>query len=196
MPWISKLRATLREYFLDVFRGYPLLLPLAGLTALGQISAATINSYAFSFYILDDIGASGAALGYLTAAYLVAETALKLPFGQLSDRYGRHGFIVGGLLATAIMPAAILLLPVSLFAHSVAALYFVLVPLRMLGGAGAAAAWPPVYAVVPDHVEEEHRGAAMAVINSAYAAGIAVGPALAAAFASLYVTRDWEQYGA
>jgi len=54
-------------------------------------------------------------------------------------------------------------------------------PLRALDGAGAAALWPPLFAAVPDHVPTQERAAAMSVMNTAYMAGLALGPTLVGA---------------
>jgi MFS family permease len=189
MSLFSKTAEAIHKSFIRVFHDYPFLRWLAIIALFGELSIASVNSYSFSFFVLGDLRRSGQVLGYLVAAWLVTETALKLPFGHLSDRFGRHVFIILGLFAVAGLPAAIVLVPIASINASPLSLYAIILPLRVLGGAGAAAIWPCVYAEVPDQVPRKERGAAMAVINASYAAGIASGPAVAAGVASFWIAR-------
>jgi DHA1 family multidrug resistance protein-like MFS transporter len=168
-----------RVAYVEVFRHYPLLAWIACVALLGQIAVASINSFSLSFYILDDLKQPGHVLGFLTMSFLVVETALKLPFGHLSDRYGRRVFVVLGSLAVVVMPVVILFVSNGVILAAPITIYLIFIPLRMLGGAGSAAIWPPLFAAVPDLVPKAQRGTGMAVINSGYIAGLALGPALA-----------------
>jgi MFS family permease len=170
---------TIKAAYVEIFHHYPLLGWIAGVALLGQIAVASINSFSLSFYVLDDLKQPGHVLGFLTSSFIVVETALKLPFGHLSDRYGRRSFVVLGSLAVVVMPVVILLVSNQVIIALPMTIYLVFVPLRMLGGAGSAAVWPPLFAAVPDLVPKEQRGTGMAVINSGYIAGLALGPALA-----------------
>jgi MFS family permease len=118
---------------------------------------------------LDDLGASGAAVG---ATFLVAaavEAALSPPVGRFSDRHGRLVPIRAGLLVSALLlvlftlPDAILPLAISMVA---------------VGGA-LALFWGPAMAMVSDAGEAAglHLGMGFALVNLAWAAGQMIGSA-------------------
>ncbi len=177
--------------YVAVFRRYPVLGRIALVAVLGEIVFASINNYALSFYVLYDLKQPGLTLGVLVSTFLLVEMLLKLPFGHLSDRYGRRVFISLGLAAAALTPAAICAIPQGMLIATPVLIYALFVPLRVVDGAGAAALWPPLFAAVPDSVPSEKRGVAMSVVNTAYLAGVALGPALAG-----MVMRLWEAQGA
>jgi DHA1 family multidrug resistance protein-like MFS transporter len=178
MSLARAIKNKLDEYFVRVFRDYPVLVPVAAVAIFGQISAASVNNFALSFYVLDDLHQPGRVLGYLTSSFLLTETLLKLPFGRLSDQWGRRPLIVLGLVAMLALPVVVAFVPAAAFVAVPALIYLLLLPLRLVGGAGSAAVWPPIFAIVPDEVPKRHRGAGMAVLNSTYSLGIAIGPAL------------------
>jgi len=180
MKSLSSIRRALRGAYGEVFHRYPVLGAIAGIAILGQIGTASINSLSLPFYELGSLKLPGRVLGYTASAFLAAETLLKLPFGYMSDHYGRRPFVMAGLLAVTATPLAILLVPSAALPAAVL-LYAVMLPLRLVGGAGSAATWPPLFAAVPDSVPKQDRGTGMAIINSAYVAGLALGPALAGA---------------
>jgi len=165
--------------YVEVFRRYPALIWIAGVAVFGQIAVASINSFALSFYVLDTLKQPGRVLGYLASSFLLTETVLKLPFGHWSDLYGRRRFVVIGVLAVVVTPSVVILVPARTFLLAPVLIWLVLLPARLIGGAGSAAVWPPLYAAVPDSVPPRDRGTGMAVVNSAYIAGLALGPALA-----------------
>jgi len=165
--------------YLALFRQYPPLLRLALITGAGQIAFALLNVYALPVYILGDLHFTGKALGAMSATFLLTETALKFPFGRFSDRVGRKPFIVLGPLLICLNPTVIAQLP--------ARLWTLIFPLRALDGAGAAALWPPLFAMVGDLVRDRSRAAAMSVINTSYVG--AIGGAVALGALSVYVTH-------
>jgi len=165
--------------YLALFRQYPPLLRLAVITGAGQIAFALLNVYALPVYILGDLHFTGEALGAVSATFLLTETALKFPFGRFSDRLGRKPFIVLGPLLICLNP--------TVFAQLPARLWTLIFPLRALDGAGAAALWPPLFAMVGDLVRERSRAAAMSVINTIYAG--AMGAAIALGALSVYITH-------
>jgi len=161
-----------------IFRRYPVLGRMAVVVLLGEVVFAAVNNYALPFYVKDDLGRSPSVVGILVSTFLAAEMLLKLPFGHLSDRYGRRRFAMYGLAACVVAPVAVCAIPAEVFAIGPALIFLVLMPLRALDGAGAAALWPPLFAAVPDHVPTQERAAAMSVMNTAYMAGLALGPTL------------------
>ena len=181
----AAIRSKLDEYFVSVFRDYPVLISVSLVAIWGQMSVASVNNFALSFYVLDDLAQPGRVLGYLTSAFLLTETLQKLPFGRLSDRWGRRPFIVAGLTAQLALPLVVVAVPPIAFVAAPVLIYVLLIPLRLIGGAASAAVWPPAFAIVPDEVPRRSRGAGMAVLNSTYSLGIAAGPALGGAVSQL-----------
>lgn len=169
----------LERTYISVFRRYPMLLRMAVVVLLGEILFAAVNNYALSFYIHDDLKRPMRVVGIVISTFLVAEMLLKFPAGHLSDRYGRRHFASLGLAVCVGTPLAVCLVPSQALILSPMLLYLILLPLRVLDGAGSAALWPPLFASVSDHVPSEQRGVAMSVMNTAYLAGLALGPALA-----------------
>ena len=98
----------------------------------------------------DNLTLVGVALG----AYGLTQAILQIPFGWLSDRYGRKPVIYFGLALFAIG---------SFVAAYGEHIYIVIVG-RVLQGAGAISA--AVIAMVADLTREEHRTKAMAMIGS------------------------------
>lgn len=168
----------LHDTYVMVFRRYPVLGRMALVAMLGELVFASINNYALPFYVLEDLKQPGATLGLLAATFLVVEMVLKMPFGHLSDRYGRRRFASLGLSALVVTPVVICALPTELVLGMPVLILAVLMPLRALDGVGAAALWPPLFAGVPDNVPSERRGVAMSVLNTSYLAGLALGPTL------------------
>ncbi len=175
----------LERTYISVFRRYPVLLRMALVVLLAEIMFAAVNNYALTFYInnegFDGLHRPMAVVGDIISVFLIAEMLLKFWAGHLSDRYGRRHFAAIGLAACIGTPLAIIAVPPATFIAAPTLLYLVLGPLRALDGAGSAATWPPLFASVPDHIPSEHRGVAMSVVNSAYLAALALGPALAGA---------------
>jgi MFS family permease len=170
--------ARLRQAYLAIFLEYPCLVPLAVVTGTGQIAFAMVNIYALPVYLVQDLHVSGFVLGATSATFLLTETLLKYPFGRLSDRLGRKGFVVLGPLAVCLNPA--------LFMAAPARLWFLIFPLRVADGVGAAALWPPLFAAVGDLVKDRSRAAAMSVMNAVYVA--AIGAAFVIGYLSAHLT--------
>jgi len=154
----------LRQTYLGVFREYPFLFPFAVVTFAGQAAFALVNIYALPVYLVQGLHLSGLTLGAASATFLCVETLLKFPMGRWSDRAGRNGFVVLGPLLICLNPTFFAALPTRL--------WFLVFPLRVVDGAGAAALWPPLFAAVGDLVPDRSRGAAMSVLNTVYVAAI------------------------
>jgi MFS family permease len=154
--------ASLKRTYLDLFYEYPALVRLAIVTGAGQLALALLNSYALPIY-LKSINVPAIGIGLVSFTFLASEMLLKFPFGRLSDRVGRKPFVLFGPLVICLNPLFYIWLPARLWALAV--------PIRALDGAGAAALWPPLYAMVGDLVRSARRTAAMSVMNAVYAAG-------------------------
>ncbi|MCX7076707.1 MAG: MFS transporter [Methylococcales bacterium] len=123
-------------------------------------------------------GATPALIGLAMSIYGLPQVLLQIPFGLLSDKFGRKKLIIVGL--------------VLFFAGSVVAamshdIYGVLIG-RALQGAGAVSA--VVMALVADLTQEVHRTKAMATIGVSigfsFGLGIVAGPIIAASFGGVH----------
>ena len=119
-------------------------------------------------------GADPLWLGLALGGYGLSQAIFQVPFGMLSDRFGRKPVIVAGLLifaAGSIMAAT---------AHSVFGLFVG----RLIQGTGAVAS--VVIALMADLTREEYRTRAMAgigvSIGLSFAVGMVVGPIVGAAY--------------
>lgn len=123
-------------------------------------------------------GATPALIGLAMSIYGLPQVILQIPFGLLSDKFGRKKLIVIGL---------VLFLSGSIVAALSNDIYGVLIG-RGLQGAGAVSA--VIMALVADLTQEVHRTKAMAMIGvsigMAFGAGIVGGSIVAAAFGGLH----------
>src|SRR5688572_30380317 len=93
-------------------------------------------------------------VGIAIGAYGLTQAILQIPFGWLSDRYGRKPVIYLGLVIFAL----------GSFVAALADSIYVVILGRFLQGAGAISA--AVVAMAADLTREEHRTKAMAMIGS------------------------------
>lgn len=109
-------------------------------------------------------------IGLALGAYGLTQALLQLPFGMLSDRFGRKRVIYVGLVLFAFG---------SFWAANATDLYMIILG-RSIQGAGAISA--AVTALLADLTREEHRTKAMAMIGGTialtFAASLVLGPAL------------------
>ena len=114
----------------------------------------------------ESLGASGLTLGIIVAAFSLTRGFCQPIVGNLSDRWGRKGFLISGLfvygLVGLIMPRA----------TSLGALILI----RSLHGVGSAMIVPVAMAYVADLTPEGREGRAMGMLNIAIFAGIGSGP--------------------
>ena len=109
-------------------------------------------------------GASTHLLGLALGIYGLTQACLQIPFGMMSDRWGRKPVITLGLIIFIIG---------SLLAATSDSIYGLIIG-RALQGAGAVAA--AIMALAADLTSEEHRTKAMALI------GVTIGLAFSIAF--------------
>ena len=106
-----------------------------------------------SAYALHLEGATATLVGLAVGGYAFTQAALQVPFGLLSDKIGRKKTILIGLIIFALG---------SVIAGVASDIYTLLLG-RFLQGAGAIGA--VVIAMISDHVREEERAHAMAVMG-------------------------------
>ncbi len=125
----------------------------------------------FTVYALTLKGATHASAGLALGAYGITQTLLQVPFGMLSDRFGRKPVIAAGMVIFAVG---------SVVAASADSIGW-MVAGRLLQGAGAVAS--VVIALVADLTRDENRTRAMGMIGGTigmtFAFSVTVGPALA-----------------
>ncbi len=125
-----------------------------------------------SAYAKDLIGATPTLVGLAVGGYALTQAAFQVPFGVLSDKIGRKKAIFIGLVIFAIG---------SVIAGMANDIYTLLIG-RFLQGAGAIGS--VIIAMISDHVKEEERGHAMAimgmVIALAFTAAMIIGPIIGA----------------
>lgn len=114
------------------------------------------------------LGISQTALGFLFGSYALALLITTPIFGMISDKLGRRGPMLWGILGLA---AATLLFA---FANT----FWFLFLARILQGCAAAITWTAGLALLADFYPSEERGQAMGIALSGQAIGILVGPSM------------------
>ncbi|HLO66005.1 MAG TPA: MFS transporter, partial [Holophaga sp.] len=121
-------------------------------------------------------GLSQTSLGLLFGSYAAALLAACLPLGAWSDRHGRRGPFLGGLVAfggSTLLFAFATSFPVLLLA-------------RVLQGVAAAATWVAGLSMVADHFPADQRGKAMSAVFACANLGMFLGPSF-----SGWMLRAW-----
>lgn len=139
---------------------------LSLVSLLAELGYQTTIVAAMPYFLRSQLGLAMRWIGLINMAFLVAETAGKIPFGILGDRYGRRLFILLGPLLSAMAALAIAHVPPP----------WMIALLRAWDGLGAAMLWPAVFAAIADAVEERRRATAMSLFNVMYVAGLVLGP--------------------
>lgn len=136
-----------------------------------------------SVYAMNLEGATPTLVGIVIGGYALTQMIFQVPFGIISDKLGRKGTIIMGLVLFAIG---------SLICALSTDIYSLLLG-RLLQGAGAIGA--VVTATISDLVKEEQRAKAMATmgmfIGVAFAASMIAGPTLGSSLgveALFYIT--------
>src|SRR5436190_4527504 len=131
-----------------------------------------IIAYSIGVPVLPDLsrrlGASATTIGFLFASFGVTVLAVSVPMGAYSDRIGRRGPLVGGLVA---LSASTLLFAV---AERLPALFAA----RRVQGAADAVAWVVGFALIADLYGPEERGRVMGLVMSGTTFGFLIGPTL------------------
>lgn len=127
-----------------------------------------------SVYAMELKGATTFLVGIVIGGYALTQMIFQVPFGIMSDKLGRKGTIITGLLLFAI-GSIICALSTDIFSLMLG---------RFLQGAGAIGA--VISAMISDLVREEQRAKAMALMGGSIAVSFAVamigGPTLGAWF--------------
>ncbi len=122
------------------------------------------------------MGAGGLALGLIIAAFSITRGVFQPVVGNLSDRWGRKGFLISGLFIYGLVGLA---LPA---ADSVTNL----IVIRALHGIGSAMIVPVAMAYVSDLSPVGQEGRFMGMLNIAIFSGIGSGPLLGGFFTDVW----------
>ena len=137
---------------------------IIGLRFLGLFIVMSV----LSAYATGLAGATPTLVGLAVGGYALTQAAFQVPFGVLSDKIGRKSAILIGLIIFGVG---------SIIAGMADDIYTLLIG-RFLQGAGAIGS--VIIAMISDHVKEEERGHAMAimgmVIALAFTAAMVFGP--------------------
>ncbi|MGB0989988.1 MAG: MFS transporter [Halarcobacter sp.] len=148
------------------------ILPLSLIIAL-RFFGLFIVLPVLSVYAINLYGATTTLVGIVIGGYALTQMIFQVPFGVMSDKLGRKGTIITGLLLFAIG---------SIFC-AIANDILMLMVGRFLQGAGAIGA--VVTAMISDLVKEEQRPKAMATmgmfIGISFAVSMLAGPTLGSA---------------
>ena len=122
-----------------------------------------------------ELGATGFALGVIIAVFALSGGVLQPFVGGLSDRHGKKGFLVAGLVIFGLTG----------YVYTLAGSVNHLVLIRTLHGAGSAMIIPMAMAYITD-VSAGRAGRYMGMLNIAIFAGIGGGPMLGGIFLDLW----------
>jgi MFS family permease len=117
---------------------------------------------------LNTIGATGTHLAFIVASFSLSKLIFTPLFGWLSDRRGRKGLIVGGLVIYTAVSVSYLV------ATSVPSLILI----RFVQGIGAALVRPIALAFVGETAPEDQEGITMGTFDISFYGALAVGPVL------------------
>ena len=141
--------------------------------ALVSFAAFTdLVAYSIAVPVLPDLsrrfGASPTMIGLLFASFGVTLLGVSIPIGSVSDRIGRKGPLVGGLILLAL--STILFA----FADSLPWLFAA----RLAQGAADAVTWVVGFALIADLYGPAERGRVMGFVMSGTSFGLMIGPSL------------------
>src|SRR5437762_8843901 len=143
--------------------------------AVAAVTFATftdIVAYAIAIPVLPalsrKLGASPTMIGLLFASFGVTLLTVSMPMGAISDRIGRKGPIVGGLIA--LVGASLLFA----FADSLPWLFAA----RLVQGAADAVTWVVGFALVADLYDSSERGKVTGIVMMGTSFAVMIGPTI------------------
>jgi len=135
--------------------------------------AANLSGPLFALFIVRDIGAAAAAVGFASAIYWIVKSILQLPIARWIDK--NHGEIddyYSLLIGLAITTSGVFLF---FFARELWHIYLI----QVLIGTGDAFIVPPLYAIFIRHIDRNSEGFEWALQSSfSFGAGSAIGGVL------------------
>src|SRR6266446_352309 len=143
--------------------------------AVALVTFATftdIVAYSIAVPVLPDmsrrLGASPTMIGLLFASFGVTVLGVSVPMGAVSDRIGRKGPLVGGLIA---LSASTVLFA---FAERLPWLFAA----RLVQGAADAVTWVVGFALIADLYGPDERGRVTGIVMSGTSVAVMIGPSI------------------
>jgi MFS transporter, DHA1 family, multidrug resistance protein len=118
--------------------------------------------------LMNELGITGTTIGYLTAAFAIAQLIVSPFAGKAADRFGRKIMIVIGLFIFGL----------SEFLFGIGKQIEVLFISRVLGGISAAFIMPAVTAFIADITTVATRPKALGYMSAAISTGFIIGPGI------------------
>ncbi|MBP2241507.1 DHA1 family multidrug resistance protein-like MFS transporter [Cytobacillus eiseniae] len=118
--------------------------------------------------IMNELKLSGSVVGYMVAAFAIAQLLVSPLAGRWADQFGRKKMIILGLLFFSV----------SEFLFGIGKVVEVLFISRILGGVSAAFIMPAVTAFIADITTIETRPKALGYMSAAISTGFIIGPGL------------------
>ncbi|QIZ08221.1 multidrug efflux MFS transporter NorA [Priestia megaterium] len=128
--------------------------------------------------LMNELGITGTTVGYLTAAFAIAQLIVSPFAGKAADKFGRKIMIVIGLFIFGI----------SEFLFGIGREIEMLFISRILGGVSAAFIMPAVTAFIADITNLDTRPKALGYMSAAISTGFIIGPGIGG-FLTEYGTR-------
>jgi len=163
---LDRMRSTFREYPTRFWI-------LVAATFIDRIGGTIIFPF-FALYVTDRFDVGMTEAGILIAIFSVSGFIGNIIGGALSDRFGRKGMIIFGLVASALSSVAMGLV------DSLAVFYVLAVAVGLLSEVGG----PARQAMVADILPEEKRGEGFGVLRVAGNLAWVIGPSLGGLLAS------------
>jgi len=119
-------------------------------------------------FLIDELGASGSALGLLVATAALTEFLFGPIWGSISDRVGRKPILMIGMFGYAL----------AMFLFGIADQIWMLIAFRALSGVLSSATITTTMAYIGDSTSEEARGGGMGLLGAVAGAGTVIGPGI------------------
>lgn len=146
-----------------------LVLMLASIVLASSLSMISALENEFNARLAQTAIGFGIAFSALTFSRLL----VQIPIGRLSDRVGRKGLIIAGLIALAPLTV--------LFGYVTTTLQ--LIGLRLVQGVATASVAAPTFALAGDLATEGNEGQEMSYVAMGFGLGLGVGPLVAGSLA-------------
>ena len=167
----------------DVYREYPRVFwILMVITFVDRIGGALIFPF-FALYITSKFGVGMAEVGVLFATFSLSSFAGSTIGGALTDRFGRKGIIIFGLIASSL----------SSLAMGVTNSFQMFFVLALFVGILSDVAGPARQAMVADILPEDKRADGYGIMRIAFNLSVTIGPAIggllaAKSYLALFIT--------
>ncbi|MCL7411726.1 MAG: MFS transporter [Methanosarcinaceae archaeon] len=129
--------------------------------------------------VSEELNISKSSLGWVAGVFMICMAFLQIPFGLLSDKFGRKKIIIVGILVFGV---GVAMLSIS---HSFAALLVA----RAISGSGAAMFFQASFTMVGDMYDFHERGKGMGILAAATGLGTVSGYSVGGVLGELYGWR-------